>query len=154
MPRSANPNGDIDCSDLPNKLNLLFETFHLKGQPPPTNKAVAAGIQEKYKNVTITGQYLGQIRAGAKTNVSLVNLRAIAGYFRVKESYLIEPGRDEDVESQLELLRMSRDEELIGILTRASGLSAQSRKALSSLVEQLRTIEQLPPIDPSTSGGP
>lgn len=154
MPESADPSKDIDCSDLPTKLNLLFETFHPKGQPPPTNKAVAAGIEQKYKNVTITGQYLGQIRAGAKTNVKLATLRAIAGYFRVKESYLIEPGRDEDVESQLELLRLARDEELVGILTRASGLSPRSRKALAGLVEQLRAIEQLPPIDSPTPEAP
>lgn len=151
MTGSANVSGDIDCSDLAAKLNLLFETFHPKGTPPPSNQAVAAGIEQKY-NLTITGQYLGQIRAGKKTNVKLVTLRAIAGYFGVKEGYLTEPGRDENVEEQLELLRVFRDEDIINIATRTSGLSAQSRRAIFSLVDQLRAIEQLPPIDPSTPG--
>lgn len=152
MPESAKLPEDLDCSHLADKLNLLFETFHPKGTPPPSNQAVAAGIEQKYK-LTITGQYLGQIRAGKKTNVSLMTLRAIAGYFRVKESFLIEPGRDEEVESQIELLRVFRDEEVLDIATRTSSLSAQSRRAIASLVDQLAAFEQLPPKDASTSGG-
>lgn len=148
---SANPGGEIDGSDLAAKIDELFDTKHKKGKAQLSNYAAAKGIEEK-TGVSITPQYLSQIRAGEKTNISVVKLRAIAEYFGVPASYLIESGTDERIKSQLGLLRLFREKGVIDIATRVAGLSPQALVNLSAVADGLRALEELPPVEPP--GGP
>ncbi|MGJ6127089.1 helix-turn-helix transcriptional regulator [Mycolicibacterium sp. Y3] len=140
--------GELDGSDLAAKLNQLFDTMHPRGVPPVTNYAAAKGIEEK-TGVSITPQYLGQLRAGKKRNPGIQHLRAIAAYFGVSARYLLEPGPSPDIESQLEVLRILRDAGVRNVAARASGLSPGALANVANIIDQLRSIEQLPPVDPS-----
>lgn len=150
---SVNLGGEIDGSDLAAKINKLFDTMRAAGAPQLSNYAAAKGIEEK-TGVSITPQYLSQIRSGKKTNISVVTLRAIADYFGIQASYLIESGTDERIESQLEMLRVMRDAGVRDIATRAAGLSPQALVNVAALIDRARALEQLPPVEPpSTSRG-
>jgi len=148
---SANPGGEIDGSDLAAKIDELFATKHKKGKAQLSNYAAAKGIEEK-TGVSITPQYLSQIRAGEKTNISVVKLRAIADYFGVPASYLIESGTDERIKSQLGMLRLFRDTGVVDIATRVAGLSPQALVNMAAIADGLRALEELPPVEPP--GGP
>lgn len=139
--------GDFDGSDLAAKLNKLFDTMHPRGVPPVTNYAAAKGIEEK-TGVSITAQYLGQLRAGKKRNPTIQHLRAIAAYFGVSARYLMEPGPSPDIESQLEVLRILRDAGVRNIAARAAGLSPGALVNVANVIDQYRTLEQLPPVEP------
>ncbi|MUM15513.1 helix-turn-helix transcriptional regulator [Mycobacterium sp. CBMA271] len=145
--RSAHPASEIDGSDLAAKLNELFETMHAAGTPQLSNYAAAKGIEEKTR-VSLSPQYLSQIRSGKKTNISVVNLRAIAEYFGVPAGYLIESGTDERIKSQLGMLRVLRDAGVRDIATRAAGLSPQALVNVAALIDRARALEQLPPVEP------
>ncbi|WP_457062700.1 helix-turn-helix domain-containing protein [Mycobacteroides abscessus] len=144
------PAGEIDGSDLAAKVDDLFGTMHPAGAAPLSNYAVARGIEEK-TGVSITAQYLSQIRSGKKTNISVVALRAIADYFGVPASYLIESGTDARIKAQLEQLRLLRDEGVRDIALRAAGLSPQALVNVAAIIDRARALEQLPPVEPSDS---
>lgn len=154
---SVDPVSEIDGSDLAAKVDELFDTKHEKDMPPLSNYAVAKGIEES-TGVKITAQYLSQIRSGKKTNISVMHLRAIATYFGVPASYLIEPGGDERVRAQLAGLRALRDAGVRDILSRVAGLSPRALVNMAAVADGLRALEQLPPVDPpvddqATPGG-
>ncbi len=153
MDGSANPGGEIEDPDLAAKLNKLFETMHADGAKPDSNEKVVAALAARNENVRITSQYLGQIRAGKKTKISAHTLRALAEYFNVSPSYLIEPGPNKDIEKQLSLMRLMRDEKVRSIATRVSGLSDQSVTSVEAMLEHLRSLERLPPVESPPSGG-
>lgn len=146
LDESAN-HSQVDDPDLAAKLNLLFETMHADGVKPDSNEKVVAALALIDKNARITSQYLGQIRAGKKTKINAHTLRALAKYFNVSASYLIEPGPNKDIEKQLSLMRLMRDEKVRSIAMRVSGLSDQSVTSVEALLEQLRALERLPPVE-------
>ncbi|TDZ86130.1 Nucleoid-associated protein EspR [Mycobacteroides salmoniphilum] len=152
MSGSAHPGGEIDGSDLAAKVNELFDTMHKKSKAQLSNYAAAKGIEELTK-VSITPQYLSQIRAGEKTNISVVKLRAIAEYFGIPASYLIESGTDERIKSQLEMLRVFRDAGVVDIATRVAGLSPQALVNVAAIADGLRALEELPPVEPPGNSG-
>ncbi|CAN3132266.1 helix-turn-helix domain-containing protein [Mycobacterium sp. smrl_JER01] len=137
--------GEVGDPDLAAKLNKLFATMHADGKKPDSNEKVVASLAER--GVRITPQYLGQIRAGKKTNVDANTLRALAEHFGVTASYLIERGPQEDIEAQLSFLRLLRDEKIRAIATRASGLSEQSLTSLRAIIDNVRELEKLPPAE-------
>lgn len=142
------PGVSVDGSDLAAKLNNLFDLKRKKGMSQLSNYAAAKGIEE-LTGVSITAQYLSQIRLGKKTNISVVHLRAIATFFGVPASYLIESGDDERVRAQLESLRALREAGVRDILTRVAGLSPQALVNMAAVADGLRALEQLPPVDPA-----
>lgn len=142
--------GELDGSDLAAKLNKLFDTMHPRGTAPVSNYAAAKGIEDK-TGVSITAQYLGQLRAGKKRNPTMQHLRAIADYFGISASYLLEPGPNEHIESQLEVLRVMRDAGVRDIASRAAGLSPEALLGVAAIIDRARALEQLPPVDPPTA---
>jgi transcriptional regulator with XRE-family HTH domain len=151
MEGSSNRVSEIGDPDLAAKLNKLFDTMHADGKKPDSNEKVVESLSKR--GVRITPQYLGQIRAGKKTNIDANTLRALAEHFGVTASYLIERGPNENIEAQLSLLRLLRDKKVRAIATRVSGLSDQSLMSVEAILDQVRALEKLPPVDPSTSEG-
>lgn len=145
MGEAANPGSEIGDPDLASKLNKLFDTMHPDGKKPDSNEKVVESLSKR--GVRITPQYLGQIRAGKKTNIDVNTLRALAEHFGVTASYLIERGPQEHIEEQLDFLRLLRDEKVRAIATRASGLSEQSLTSLKAIIDNVRQLEKLPPAD-------
>jgi transcriptional regulator with XRE-family HTH domain len=95
--------GDDADSDLAAKLNKLFEVMHKPSEPPLSN-AAAAGAITKTTGVSISTAYIWQLRSGIKTNPTVQHLRAIADFFGVPASYLIDRNTDQKIEAQLTLM--------------------------------------------------
>lgn len=134
-----------ETSELSIKLNKLFDTMRKPSQPPLSNAAAAEAISEK-TGVSISAAYLWQLRTGMKTNPTVTHLRAIAQFFGVAPSYLIDPGIDPDIDAQLNLLQAMRDAGVRDLAMRASGLTPQALNNLAAMVDLARQLEQLPPV--------
>nr|WP_245905804.1 helix-turn-helix domain-containing protein [Mycolicibacterium palauense] len=116
--------------------------------PPLSNVAAAEAITAK-TGVSISAAYLWQLRSGVKTNPTVTHLRAIAQFFGVTPSYLIDPGIDPEIDAQLNLLQAMRDAGVRDLAMRASGLTPQALNSLRAMVDHARQLEQLPPVNTS-----
>jgi len=134
-----------ELSELSIKLNKLFDTMRKPSDPPLSNAAAAEAITRK-TGVSISSAYLWQLRTGVKTNPTVTHLRAIAQFFGVAPSYLIDPGIDPDIDAQLNLLQAMRDAGVRDLAMRASGLTPQALNSLRAMVDHARQLEQLPPV--------
>jgi transcriptional regulator with XRE-family HTH domain len=137
-------------SELSVKLNRLFETMRRPNEPHLSNAAAAEQIAST-TGVSISAAYLWQLRNGLKTNPTVAHLRAIAKYFGVSASYLLDPGVDPAIDAQLSLLQALRDSAVRDLALRASGLSAAGLNSLAAMIDHVRDLEQLPPIAPTGS---
>ncbi|MEU0497977.1 helix-turn-helix transcriptional regulator [Mycobacterium sp. NPDC006124] len=114
--------------------------------PPLSNAAAAEAITTK-TGVSISAAYLWQLRSGMKTNPTVTHLRAIAQFFGVAPSYLVDPGIDPEIDAQLNLLQAMRDAGVRDLAMRASGLTPQALNSLRAMVDHARQLEQLPPVN-------
>lgn len=145
MTETASEHAAAEPSELSIKLNKLFDIMHKASQPPLSNAAAAEAITNK-TGVSISAAYLWQLRNGMKTNPTVTHLRAIAQFFGVAPSYLVDPGIDPDIDAQLNLLEAMRDAGVRDLAMRASGLTPQALNSLAAMVDHARQLEQLPPV--------
>lgn len=134
-----------DNGELASRLSKLFEVMRKAGTAPLSNAAAAAAITKK-TGVSISPAYLWQLRSGVKRNPTVAHLRAIAEFFGVPASYLIDRNTDPAIEAQLNLLQALRDNGVRDLAARASGLTPQALKSLAAIIDHLRELERLPPI--------
>ncbi|OBB96466.1 helix-turn-helix domain-containing protein [Mycobacterium sp. 852002-40037_SCH5390672] len=139
-------------SDLAVKLNQLFEVMRKAGTPPLSNAATAAAITNK-TGVPISPAYLWQLRNGIKTNPTVQHLRAIADFFGVPASYLIDRDTDQKIEAQLTLMQALRDSGVRDLAMRTSGLTPQAISSLAAMVDEVRKLQHLPPMAPGEWSG-
>ncbi|ORB76824.1 XRE family transcriptional regulator, partial [Mycobacterium timonense] len=92
---------------------------------------------------------LWQLRQGLKNNPTVAHLRAIAEFFGVTPSYLIDPGIDPKIDEQLDLLAALRDAGIRDLALRANGLTPEAIDSLRAMVDHARQLERLPPVDVS-----
>lgn len=144
--------GADDGSDLAVKLNKLFEAMRKAGTPPLSNATAAAAITNK-TGVPISPAYLWQLRSGMKTNPTVQHLRAIADFFGVPASYLIDRDTDQKVEAQLALMQALRDSGVRDLAMRTSGLTPQAISSLAAMVDEVRKLQDLPPMAPGGGAG-
>ena len=145
MTETASEHAAAEPSELSIKLNKLFDIMHKASQPQLSNAAAAEAIANK-TGVSISAAYLWQLRNGMKTNPTVTHLRAIAQFFGVAPSYLVDPGIDPDIDAQLNLLEAMRDAGVRDLAMRASGLTPQALNSLAAMVDHARQLEQLPPV--------
>jgi transcriptional regulator with XRE-family HTH domain len=145
LTETASENAPAELSELSVKLNKLFDIMRKPSQPPLSNAAAAEAIEAK-TGVSISSAYLWQLRNGMKTNPTVAHLRAIAQFFGVAPSYLVDPGIDPDIDAQLNLLEAMRDAGVRDLAMRASGLTPQALNSLAAMVDHARQLEQLPPV--------
>lgn len=145
MAADGAPAKGSDDGELAARLNKLFELMRKASTPPLSNAAAAAAITDK-TGVPISPAYLWQLRSGIKTNPTVAHLRAIADFFGVPPSYLIDRGTDPAIDAQLNLLQALRDNGVRDLAARASGLTPQALNSLAAIVDHLRELERLPPI--------
>lgn len=139
---NANPEGQTELSL---KINRLFEVMRKPSDPPLSNAAAAEAITNK-TGVSISPAYLWQLRSGVKGNPTIAHLRAIAEFFGVPASYLIDEGSDDLIEAQLQALQTFRDAGVRDLAARASGLTPTSLESIRRMIDQARLFERLPPI--------
>jgi transcriptional regulator with XRE-family HTH domain len=137
-----------DNGELAARLNKLFEIMRKPNTPPLSNAAAAAAITQQ-TGVSISPAYLWQLRNGVKDNPTVAHLRAIADFFGVPPSYLIDRDTDRKIDAQLNLLQALRDSDVRDLAMRAHGLTPQALNSLAAMVDHARQLEQLPPVAPS-----
>ncbi|PBA08635.1 helix-turn-helix domain-containing protein [Mycobacterium avium] len=135
-------------SELSIKLNKLFQTMRKPSEPTLSNAAAAEAITRQ-TGVSISAAYLWQLRQGMKNNPTVAHLRAIAEFFGVTPSYLIDPGIDPKIDEQLNLLAALRDAGIRDLALRANGLTPEAIDGLRAMVDHARQLERLPPVDAS-----
>ncbi|WP_228818920.1 helix-turn-helix domain-containing protein [Nocardia transvalensis] len=118
-----------------------------KPSDPPLSNAAAAEAITQATGTSISATYLWQLRSGVKSNPTVAHLRAIAQFFGVPASYLVDSEPDEAIESQLSLLQAMKDVTVRNLALRASGLTPQTLASIAAIVDRAREVENLPPID-------
>jgi transcriptional regulator with XRE-family HTH domain len=152
LSNTAESDGTRNDSELSVKLNKLFDTMRKPSNPPLSNAAAAEAIT-KQTGVSISPAYIWQLRTGVKTNPTVQHLRAIADFFGVPASYLIDRDPDPGIDAQLDLLQALRDSGVRDLAMRAHGLTPESLNSVASMVDHVRGLERLPPIAPATRLG-
>jgi transcriptional regulator with XRE-family HTH domain len=138
--------GKDPSPSLAARLERLFDTMRRRDERPISNAVAAKAITEK-TGVSISAAYLWQLRSGKSTNPTVEPLRAIADFFGISASYLIESDVDPKLEAQLELLQVLRDAGIRDLAMRASGLTPEAIDSLRAMVDHARHLEKLPPVE-------
>jgi transcriptional regulator with XRE-family HTH domain len=138
--------GTDPSPSLAARLERLFDTMRRRDERPISNAVAAKAITEK-TGVSISAAYLWQLRSGKSTNPTVEPLRAIADFFGISASYLIESDVDPKLEAQLELLQVLRDAGIRDLAMRASGLTPEAIDSLRAMVDHARRLEKLPPVE-------
>ncbi|WP_439955947.1 helix-turn-helix domain-containing protein [Nocardia kruczakiae] len=140
------PRADGEPTELAAKINRLLAVMHPPSEPPLSNVAAAEAIT-KATGTSISAAYLWQLRSGVKSNPTVAHLRAIAKFFGVPPSYLLDNGTDAALDSQLSLLQAMKDAGVRNLALRASGLTPRTLSSIASIVDRARELENLPPVD-------
>ena len=125
----------VSSEQLAGKLNYLFGKIH----PPNrefTNEEVAAGILER-KGMSISANYVGQLRSGRANNPSISVIEALADFFGVRPSFFLDDRSTEETKAEIELRQILRDNGLRSLALSARHLSPAVLASITALVQQL-----------------
>jgi transcriptional regulator with XRE-family HTH domain len=126
---------------LADKIDRLFSVVRpAKGEY--THEQVAKAIEER-GGPTISASYLWQLRKGLRDNPTKKHLEALASFFGVPPSYFFDEQESERIDAELDLLAALRDSSVRQVALRASGLSPQTLRAITDMIERARQIEGL-----------
>ena len=128
---------------LADKLTRLFSTVHPRGRPEYTSEEVAEAISER-GGPTISATYIWQLRTGRRDNPTKKHLEALAEFFGVSPAFFFDDAAAARIDAELELLAALREAPVRQVALRASGLSAQSLKAIAEMIDRVRELEGLP----------
>ncbi|MGW6912699.1 helix-turn-helix domain-containing protein [Kitasatospora sp. NPDC054939] len=137
---------------LAEKLEHLLTVTAPAGRRPPSNEEVATAINIAAGEKTISATYVWQLRTGRKTNPTMRHLEALAQYCGVSAAYFLSDEESRRIDDQLALLDALKQTDARNIALRSTGLSESSRRALSSMIDQLRKLEGLSDDDPGAAG--
>ena len=126
---------------LAQKIHRLFEIVRpAKGEY--TYDQVAKAIEER-GGPTISASYLWQLRKGLRDNPTKKHLEALADFFGVPPAYFFDDVATERVDAELDLLAALRETPVRHMALRASGLSDQTLKAITEMIDRARQLEGL-----------
>jgi len=127
---------------LADRLNRLFETVHPPGRAPYSNEEVARAVREQGGD--ISRAYLSYLRNGERTNPTFQHLQALARFFGVAPAYFFDDDVAAEVNAQLNLVVSLRDAGVRAVALRAAGLSPRGLQAVTTIIEEVRSLEGLP----------
>jgi len=128
------------------RLNRLFDTVHPPGRGPHASCELIRALEAV--GVSLSANYLSNLRSGVRTNPSTATMAAIAGFFRVQPDFFTDDEYYAKLDSELSWLANARDEGLRRIAIRTMGLSEQSQIDLARAADDLRRRENLYPLGP------
>jgi transcriptional regulator with XRE-family HTH domain len=134
---------------LAHKIDHLFRAVHPRGRGEYTLEEVVEGIRQR-GGPTISVAYLWQLRRGLKDNPTKHHLQALSDFFGVSPAYFFDDDASTRIDAQLDLLMTLRDASIRNIALRASGISEQSLRMITDIIENVRRMEHLP--DPDAPG--
>jgi transcriptional regulator with XRE-family HTH domain len=127
------------------RLNELFRMSRPKGLRW-TNDEVAAEIKKADPDIKVSGAYLSALRTGKRTRPSPELQVALAKFFGVSPAYFFDSQRGEQIGHQLAALDDMRQAGVRAIALRAVGLPTESLDAMTTVLDQMRRLQGLPPV--------
>lgn len=141
------------ASVLSQRLDRLFRMNRDAGRKL-TNAEVAEHLRKRHPGIRVSGAYLSALRAGKRANPSPDLLVALAELFGVAPGYFLDPDESDRITAQLEMLEGMRDAGIRGIALRAVGLSHENLEAVTSVLDQVRKLQGLPPVHEDAADDP
>jgi len=129
-------------STLAGKLDRLFTSVRPREGGEYTYQEVADRLRER-GGATISATYIWQLRKGLRDNPTKRHLEALADFFGVPPAYFFDNEQATQVEAELELLAALRDTSVRTMALRSTGLSVDSLRTLTQIVERIRRLEGL-----------
>lgn len=138
------------AATLAERIDHLFRTVHPGRGKPYSIREVADEINAAAGEQVISHSYLWSLRKGVKTNPSMIQIAALAGFFKVSPLYFYDdPGQPPmDPATQLAL----SDTAVREIAMRASGLPEPALRALTGMADAARELAGLPPVSDQANG--
>lgn len=125
------------------KLNHLFDVVRNPESGKPYSNEELARWCTRTTGHTMSRTFVWQLRTGQRTNPTLRNLNAMAGFFSVPLAYF-EPGeRSDRIAEQLRLARRLADARSESMVTRAANLSPESIRLLAGMIDRLAEADDL-----------
>ncbi|WP_042419717.1 helix-turn-helix transcriptional regulator [Streptacidiphilus anmyonensis] len=124
------------------RLDVLFREVHPPNRGPYTYTEAAQGILEQ-TGFKITASALQQLRTGVNKNPKFETVKALAEWFGVPVSYFSDDEVAEHARAQIAVVAAMRDQGIRRVALRAAGLSTESLKILSTVIDQARKLEGL-----------
>jgi len=136
--------GTSSGGSLAERIDSLFRNVHPGRRKPYSIREVADEINAAAGEQVISHSYLWSLRKGVKTNPSMIQIAALAGFFKVSPLYFYDvPGEPPlDPAAQLAL----SDSAIREIAMRASGLPEPALRALTDMADAARELAGLPPV--------
>lgn len=133
-------------SALADRLNQLFLGSRPGGRSW-TNDEVAAQIKKSNPAVRVSGAYLSAMRIGKRRQPSRELLVELAKFFGVSPGYFFDSGHADRITQQLAALDELRQAGVRGVALRAAGLPPDSLAVVTAVLDQMRKLQGLPPVD-------
>ncbi|MEU8891113.1 helix-turn-helix transcriptional regulator [Streptomyces sp. NPDC048442] len=139
------PGGTSD-SPLAGRLDHLFRVSRPKKRQW-TNREVAEALKEANPGLKVSGAYLSALRTGKRINPSADLLNCLARFFGVSPAYFVDENYARRVNVQLTALNELDQAGVHAVAMRAVGLPPESLAAVTTVIDQLRRLQGLPPVE-------
>jgi transcriptional regulator with XRE-family HTH domain len=140
-----------DPGVIAKKLQFLFETVRKPDGKKYTYREVLDGVVAN-GGPTLSIGYLSQLVNGVRKNPMLDALTAIAAFFKVPLSFFDITTGTTEADARMKLAARLQSAGVESIAQRAAGLNQGNLKALETLIDQMRTMQGLPPVEPEPGG--
>ncbi|MFE2865022.1 hypothetical protein [Embleya sp. NPDC059259] len=145
---------DLPAMTLAAKLDRLFDVVRKPDGGAYSNGEVARGIKEQAgpDGPTVSASLVQQLRTGVQTNPTLKTLDALARFFNVEPVYFFDDEAAERIAAERDAWSRMRENDVHRLVFRADGLSADSLRMVSAVIEQARRLEGLKGGPPDADG--
>jgi transcriptional regulator with XRE-family HTH domain len=129
---------------LAERIENLFQTVHPGRRKPYSIREVADEINAAAGDQVISHSYLWALRKGRKTNPSMIQIAALAGFFKISPLYFFDVPGEQPLDPATRLALS--DSAVREVTLRAHGLPEQALRALTDMADSARTLAGLPPV--------
>ncbi|MFI9504880.1 helix-turn-helix domain-containing protein [Nocardia sp. NPDC052566] len=143
--------GPERSASLAERIDLLFRLSRPAGRFW-TNDEVAVEVKRIDPSVRASGAYLSALRNGKRTNPSQSLLSAVCRFFGVPDTYLTDQQAAGSISQQLAVLDTARRTGVHAIALRAVGLNDESLATVAAVLDHIRELQGLPPVDEPVVG--
>lgn len=119
---------------LADKINQLFASIHPGDRGPYSEREVVDWLAA-HDGPTISRNYLHMMRTGERDNPTVEHLRAVARFFGVNPSFLLDD--EPEMYRDLELLAALKEQDVRTVALRAHQLAPEMRRWLAQTVSDL-----------------